>query len=137
MTNLDDFKATVRKAAGGPDNVITPGACHWCGKDCGGTCLGVNHESGPRQMKTSDPAYWMLKDGHTSSTTVYEVGCYICEDVEFAQMGLPLCKPCPVCTAKEGKDAGHVPADDEICSICGANAYDEYMKEQEEGSQTG
>lgn len=38
---------------------------------------------------------------------------------EFAQMGLPVCKPCPYCTAEHGVPAGHVPADDEDCSACG------------------
>lgn len=112
------------------NNVIEPGKCYWCGKDCGGTCLGVNHESGPRQMKTDDPAYWMLKDGHTSTPTVHRAGCYICEDPEFAQMGLPLCHPCPQCSAAEGDGVGHIPADDETCDDCGYNLYEAWEEEQ-------
>jgi hypothetical protein len=116
------------------DNVITPGVCHWCGKQCGGTCLGVNHENGPRQMKTSDPAYWMLKDGHTSTPQVYRDGCYICEDPEFAQMGLPLCRPCPQCmrNAENEGQMGHIAADDEVCDDCGYNLAEEYEREQEQ-----
>ena len=67
---------------------------------------------------THDPANWMLKDGHTSSTTVYNRSCYICRDPEFAQMGLPLCYPCPVCKA-------HTPADDVVCD----NGHDTYPLE--------
>jgi hypothetical protein len=102
-------------------NVTEPGVCYWCKKNCGGTCLGVNHEGGPRQMKTNDPAYWMLKDGRTSTKDIHRDGCYICEDPEFAQMGLPLCNPCPQCTAAEGESVGHIPADDEECEDCGYN----------------
>lgn len=63
-------------------------------------------------MKTTDPCYWMLFDEHTTTPTIFRKGCYICEDPEFAQMGLPLCRVCPVCS-------GHVPADDEACDDCG------------------
>jgi hypothetical protein len=80
-------------------------------------------------MKTSDPAYWMLSSGHTSTPEVYEVGCYICEDPEFAAMGLPLCKPCPMCRAKGGRD-GHIPADDSVCSNCGYDIMEQYFKQQ-------
>jgi hypothetical protein len=100
-------------------NVIEPGTCHWCGQHCGGTCLGVNHPGGPRQMKTSDPAYWMLSDGHTSTPQVHRAGCAICVDPEFAAMGLPLCQPCPECSRAVGGIAGHIPADDEKCDDCG------------------
>ena len=101
--------------------------CFWCKKNCGGTCLGVNHENGPRQMKADDPAYWMLKDGHTTTPTVHDDDCYICNDPEFAQMGLPLCRPCPQCSVEHKAEhpevdthvAGHIPADDEACSVCG------------------
>jgi hypothetical protein len=109
-----------------------PKYCFWCHKQCGGTCLGVNHEGGTRQMKTTDPAYWMLKDGHTSTKEVHRDGCYICEDPEFAQMGLPLCRPCPDCSAKAGEPAGHVPADDTECSDCGADL--QVMLERQEGA---
>lgn len=69
-------------------------------------------------MKPEDPAYWMLEAGRKdpskcSTTTVPKrKGCYICEDPEFALMGLPLCYPCNKC-------GGHVPADDAVCSDCG------------------
>jgi hypothetical protein len=87
--------------------------CFWCGEHCEGTCLGVDTPSGPVQMRPTDPAYWMLADGHTSTPTVYREACYICRDPEFAQMGLPLCRLCPSCTT------GHIPADDTRCDDCG------------------
>ncbi|MDT7784568.1 MAG: hypothetical protein QOF58_2987, partial [Pseudonocardiales bacterium] len=42
-----------------------------------------------------DPAFFLLHHGPTSTPRVYRRGCFICEDPEFAQMGLPLCRPCP------------------------------------------
>lgn len=66
-----------------------------------------------------DPAYALLQDGYTSKPTIYRQGCYICEDPEFAQMGLPLCKPCPRC-------GGHVAADDSECDDCGLDTMDWY-----------
>lgn len=67
-----------------------------------------------------DPAYALLQDDVTSTPTVYRRGCYICEDPEFAQMGLPLCRPCPSC-------GGHVPADDSACDDCGVNELDAWI----------
>ena len=63
-------------------------------------------------MKPDDPAYWMLFDGHETVPVVYSPTCYICNDPEFAQMGLPLCRACPVC-------GGHIAADDTRCDGCG------------------
>lgn len=62
------------------------------------------------KMQPDDPAYWMLLDDFTTTPDpeIYDPTCYICRDPEYAQMGLPLCKPCIVC----GK---HVPADDNVC----------------------
>ena len=60
------------------------------------------------KMKPNDPAYWMLHNGVTSTPVTYNPTCYICNDPEYAQMGLPLCRVCRVCGA-------HVPADDCIC----------------------
>ena len=87
-------------------------------------------------MVPEDPAYFLLKDGHTSTKTIHRDGCYICNDPEFAQMGLPVCQPCPNCSRTEitgGAPAskGHVPADDSICDDCGYDLMDEYYKEQE------
>lgn len=67
-------------------------------------------------MRPDDPAYWMLEQdladpSKRSTATVHRKGCYICEDREFALMGLPLCYPCDKCR-------GHVPADDSVCSDC-------------------
>lgn len=118
---------------------VEPERCHWCHEHCGGTCLGVNHPGGPRQMKSSgwgdgggpDPAYWMLKDGFTTTKEVHRDGCEICSDPEFAAMGLPLCKSCPQCSEKAGENAGHVPADDEECDDCGYNLREHYERERE------
>lgn len=90
-----------------------------------------------------DPAYFLLKDGHASSTTVYHRGCYICEDPEFAQMGLPLCRECPECR-KAGRLApepnrgyGHVAADGGECSECGHDEYEAYYAELEAKQREG
>jgi len=59
-----------------------------------------------------------------SKPEVYDATCYICRDHEFELMGLPLCKACPRCSASaDGEKHGHVPADDEECSICGFNLH--------------
>lgn len=73
--------------------------------------------------RPDDPAQALLRNPDVYSTpTVYDADCYICNDPEFAQMGLPLCKPCPDC------DDGHVPADDVECSNCGSAAeYGAYL----------
>ncbi len=66
--------------------------------------------------QTTDPAYALLMDDFTTTPIegIYRETCYICTDPEFAQMGLPLCYPCPVC-------GGHVAADDTVCDDCGHN----------------
>jgi hypothetical protein len=75
-------------------------------------------------MPTHDPAYFLLTTGHVSEKTVHRDGCYICEDPEFAQMGLPLCQKCPACPD------GHIPADDADCDRCGYDAQEAWEKEQ-------
>jgi hypothetical protein len=98
--------------------------CYWCGKYCGETCLNLNKST---QMRTNDPAYWMLHSGHKSTPpSVYREGCYICEDPEFAQMGMPLCEPCPQCTKRSGTTAGHIPAEDPVCEDCGYDLQKAY-----------
>lgn len=92
-------------------------------------------------MKSSDPAYWMLERGYAelagtaentgwvTERTIHKDGCYICEDHEFALMGLPLCSPCPVMV--DGVECGeHVPADDVECEI-GHNVMGEYRFDDE------
>jgi hypothetical protein len=61
-----------------------------------------------------DLAYDLLMDDFTTTPIqgLYRSSCYICRDPEYAQMGLPLCYPCPKCN-------GHVPADDTVCTDCG------------------
>jgi len=64
-------------------------------------------------MRKDDPAYWLLEEGLSGKreikvSKVYDSNCYICNDPEFALMGLPLCYPCILCGA-------HVAADDEVC----------------------
>jgi hypothetical protein len=73
-------------------------------------------------MTMDDPSYWMLQQGRKDPSKrskpnleIYRSDCYICTDVEFALMGLPLCYPCPDC-------GGHIPADDMICE----NGHDHY-----------
>lgn len=76
-----------------------------------------------------DPAYALLMDDYTSTPVegVYDADCYICTDPEFAQMGMPLCRPCPECVSR-GQCKGHVPADDEVCWVC---FYNERTEEYE------
>lgn len=76
------------------------------------------------KMKPGDPAYWMLFDGVETTPVVHKQGCYICEDPEFAQMGLSLCRKCPFC-------GGHVAADHSVCDDCGIDDgwyYDALVK---------
>ena len=79
----------------------------------------------------TDPAYALLLNGHTSTPEVFRIGCYICEDPEFAQMGLPLCQQCPFCKARTSrqvfKEYGHVAADDSECDDCGRDVRDYYV----------
>jgi hypothetical protein len=56
----------------------------------------------------SDPAFVLIGLVEPTTSTVFNVECYICNDPEFSLMGLPLCYPCRICGA-------HVPADDTIC----------------------
>ncbi len=69
-----------------------------------------------------DPAYALLQNPNIFSTPnddIYRDNCYICRDPEFAQRGMPLCKPCEAC-------GGHVAADDTVCDDCGADAQELY-----------
>lgn len=69
----------------------------------------------PNPLPLSDPAYWMLEKGLRDESwrtpthpEIYSDKCYICKDPEFSLMGLPVCKPCPMCGA-------HLAADDSEC----------------------
>jgi hypothetical protein len=88
---------------------------------------GITNPPGPLPLRLpgafgpddkGDPAYWMLLDDVTSTPEVHRDGCYICEDEEFAQMGLPLCRKCPDC-ARNGRGDGHIAADGSECDDCG------------------
>ncbi len=70
-----------------------------------------------RRTKFTDPAFQLLEDDVVSVPTFNREGCYICQDTEFAQMGLPLCYPCAFCK-------GHVAADSTVCSDCGIQQYE-------------
>jgi hypothetical protein len=93
----------------------------------------------PNPLPLGDPAYWMLQRGideyegrreNTGWVTethpeIYNPNCYICRDPEFALMGLPVCKPCPMCGA-------HAAADDCECDN-GCDIYGYYMGEEVDG----
>ena len=95
-------------------------------------------------LNPSDPAFFMLLDKFVSHPVVHDQRCYICRDPEFAQMGMPLCTPCPACLRRqetcgacEGQGGvngepcsdcltsgltgsmGHIAADDDTCTVCG------------------
>lgn len=75
------------------------------------------------KMKPDDLAYWMLHDGFESVPVTYNPSCYICNDPEFAQMGLPLCRKCIIC-------GSHIPADNCVCDnghLEPDNPYDEFV----------
>lgn len=76
--------------------------------------------------KPDDPAFILLLDEHVTVPMVHDDRCYICNDPEFAQMGLPLCRPCPRCSQKAGQSAGHVAADDSVCTVCDWCEDDEF-----------
>lgn len=78
-----------------------------------------------------DPAYALLQDDVVSTRVVYRSGCFICEDPEFAMMGLPLCRPCPKCQ-EQGK-TGHIAADDCECDDCGYDEHEAYLEAHEKG----
>lgn len=70
-------------------------------------------------LRPSDPAFDMLKNTMVSKPKVHRAGCYICEDMEFSRMGLPLCSPCCACTTRlQREGAGHIPADNDVCDDC-------------------
>lgn len=97
-------------------------------------------------LNPDDLAHFMLFDKHVSHPVVFDRRCYICRDPEFAQMGMPLCSPCPACLRLQttcgtcaGKgftgqsepcsdclstgligSMGHIPADDDTCTVCEA-----------------
>lgn len=77
-------------------------------------------------MSPDDPAYWMLDHPDIPRTpkVVHKDGCYICEDDEFARMGLPLCYPCPIC-------GGHIAADDTVCDD-GHDAQEFFLAQQKQ-----
>jgi hypothetical protein len=62
-------------------------------------------------LKPDDPTMCLLRDNVVSIPKIFRKGCYICEDPEFALMGLPLCRVCELC-------GGHIPADDSYCDDC-------------------
>lgn len=69
------------------------------------------------RLSSNDPAYKLLKDNFVSVPKVYRESCYICRDMEFARLGMPLCNLCCNCSAN-GME-GHIAADDGQCDDCG------------------
>lgn len=82
--------------------------------------MSTNHRTPRMGNRPLDPAYALLHDSFVSTPKVKRDGCYICADMEYARMGLPLCTPCCNCRAN-GSD-GHIPADDNLCDDCGHEA---------------
>lgn len=84
-----------------------------------------------RPLPLNDPCMFMLADGMHDETKrsvqkgPKRAGCYICEDVEFSLMGLPLCTACHKCQ-------GHVAADDTRCDDCGHDSYEEYCQAEDQ-----
>lgn len=85
------------------------------------------HRTPRMHQRPHDPAYHMLYDGAKTTPRVHRQGCFICEDMEFARMGLPLCSPCCNCRA-DGND-GHIPADNPTCDDCGHDACERCAEE--------
>ena len=87
-------------------------------------------------LPPGDPAQWMLSRGRAEDWAVatgqldesertwvtkthpeiYKSTCYICIDEEFALMGMPVCKPCPMCGVHWAADDGEC---DNGCDIEG------------------
>lgn len=80
----------------------------------------MTHQTPRMHQRPHDPAYALLGDSFKTTPKVHRSGCYICEDMEFARMGLPLCSPC--CKCREGGTDGHIAADDGACDDCGHEA---------------
>ena len=97
-----------------------------------------------KPLDPNDPSQWMLQRGRNeqwavatgqldeadatwvTKSEVYNPRCYICNDDEFALMGLPLCTACETCGA-------HTPADDVECDNGHVSEqYIEAMKELKE-----
>lgn len=64
-----------------------------------------------------DPARSLLSDEFKSTPKVYRASCYICKDMEFARLGMPLCNLCCACASLDKE--GHIAADDQTCDDCG------------------
>lgn len=83
-------------------------------------------------LPPDDPAQILKRDSYFSTPVVYNDDCYICRDPEFSEMGLPLCRRCPVCQVA-GLGDGHIPADDQICTVCGFDEeilWEQWVREQ-------
>lgn len=82
----------------------------------------MTHGTPRMHQRPDDPAYVLLKDHLVSTPRVHRARCHICEDMEYARMGLPLCSPCCACRT------GHIPADDSVCDDCGHEVCPECAK---------
>lgn len=82
------------------------------------------------RLTHGEATLWL--DGYTSkSDAEHDDECYICNDPDFAQMGLPLCRKCDQCSKRgEPLRPGHIPADDSTCTVCGTDYHDtpEYIE---------
>lgn len=88
----------------------------------------MSHGTPRMGNRPDDPAFFLLKGHLVSTPKVHRGGCYICVDMEFARMGLPLCNPCCQCSEKANATAGHIPADDNQCDDCGHEICEQCIK---------
>ena len=88
--------------------------------------MAFQHQTPRIHQLPNDPAHRLLDNVPVTPQKVHRRGCYICEDREFARMGLPLCKPCCQC-ASQGK-VGHIAADNNECDDCTHELCEECFK---------
>ena len=77
---------------------------------------GCQHYSPLTGDKLTQGEAWLFENpsiGSHPDRSIYRSSCYICNDPDYAQMGMPLCSACEVCKV------GHIAADDSVCDNCG------------------
>lgn len=79
--------------------------------------LATTSRHGTPRIGPHDPARHLLSDDFKTTPKVFRDNCYICKDMEFARLGMPLCNLCCACAALNKE--GHIAADDQNCDDCG------------------